>query len=150
MARAQGKTIRYNIDNTNGVPTESETDMPNSTTFEDIGDNAQAHAAEPIMERQSDVHGTVRVYPPSAEPKEWANHSWLLTTEKNAADGSLRGISERIKAKFVQECFDRPHFIHDYHRFGNPDPEIVVKEEKKWNIEVPDRKVVHKDFTFDD
>lgn len=124
--------------------------MP-TDTLHDLGDNARDHAVEPIMERDSDMHGKVRLYPPSASPKEWADYSWLLTTEKNPDDGTLRGVTERIKAKYAVECFERPHFIHEYHLFGTPDHEEVPKEpEKKWNIEIPDRNIKHKDFKFDD
>jgi hypothetical protein len=124
--------------------------MP-TDTLQDLGENIEVHAADFILERRSDMHGYVRVYPPAAEPSEWANHSWLITTTRNAEDGSDRGLSERIKAKYVQVCYDRPHFIRGCHKFGQPDcPEEVKPEERDWNIEVPDRKVEKKNFTFDD
>lgn len=124
--------------------------MP-TDTLQDLGENIRVHANEPILERESDIHGLVRIYPPSAEPNEWADHSWLLTTEKDATDGSLAGVSERIKAKYVRDVFERPHFLRECHRFGQPDcVEEVKPEPEKWDIEIPDRTIKHKDFKFDD
>ena len=130
--------------------TQKEGTMP-TDTLQDLGENIRVHAQDPILERMSDMHGWVRVYPPAVDPNEWADHSWLLTTDKNAQDGTVRGLSERIKAKYVQVCFERPHFIRECHKFGNPDcVEDVKPDPEAWEVEVPDRTVNHKDFTFDD
>jgi len=135
----------YNIDNDTR---EEEGAMP-TDTLQELGDNVQLHDAEPIMERKSDLFGMVRVYPPSADPKEWADHSWLLTTEHDE-EKNPPGLSVRLKAKYVKECFERPYFINDFHRFGTDDHEQVKIMEEKWDIEIPDRNVKPKDFTFDD
>lgn len=89
--------------------------MP-TNALQDLGDNARAHASEPILVRDSDLFGAVKVYPPAVDPKDWANHSWLLTTEHDA-DKNPPGMAVRIKASVVTECFERPHFIDERHMF---------------------------------
>lgn len=124
--------------------------MP-TDTLNDLGENIRVHASDPILERRSDMHGWIRVYPPAAEPSEWGNFSWLITTEKDKQDGTLRGLSERIKYKYVRVCFDRPHFIRDCHKWGNPDcAEEAKPEPETWSVDIPDRTVEKKNFTFDD
>ena len=124
--------------------------MP-TDSLQDLGENIRVHAQDPILERKSDMHGMIRVYPPAVEPSQWADHSSLLTTEKDKSDGTLRGLSERIKAKYVRVCYDRPHFIRDCHKFGNPDcKEDVRPEPESWSVDIPDRTVEKKNFTFDD
>lgn len=87
--------------------------MPTST-LQEFDENIRLHASEPIMERRSHMHGTIRVYPPAADPSEWANHSWLITTEGTV---DVPGIAERIKAEAVHYCYGRPHFVDKSHRF---------------------------------
>lgn len=99
--------------------TQKEGTMP-TDSLQDLGENIRVHASDPILERKSDMHGWIRIYPPSSDPAEWASHSWLLTTERDANDRSLNGVSERIKAEAVLTCFARPHFINEGHKFINP------------------------------
>lgn len=87
--------------------------MPTSTLRE-FDEHVRLHASEPILERRSHMHGTIRVYPPAADPSEWADHSWLITTEGTA---DVPGISARIKAESVPYCYDRPHFVDARHKF---------------------------------
>ena len=68
------------------------------------------------MERKSDIYGYIRVYPPATEPTTWASHSWLLTTEYDEGKNPP-GISVKLKAEAVIECYERPHFIFDKHKF---------------------------------
>ena len=105
----------YNIDNDTR---EEEGAMP-TDTLQELGELTKLHASEPILERKSDTHGLIRVYPPAAPASEWADRSWLLTTEFDEAKNPP-GISERLKAECVTECYVRPYFISDTHRFVEP------------------------------
>lgn len=147
---SNSKTSRYNISNTTGVPTESEPDMSYNPLLQELHEDSKpTNSDDPILERTSDVYGWVRVFPPTATDKaEWAKLPWLLLTQKGP---DAKPVEAELKAWAVMECFERPHFISSYHMFGNPDPaKVEAKEPEKWNIEIPDRKVEHKDFRFDD
>lgn len=114
-SKAVSDGIEYN--KTNDIHTK-EGDMP-TNALQDLSDNARRHASEPILERKSDLFGYIRVYPPATEPTTWASHSWLLTTE---FDGTKNppGMSVKLKAECVMECYERPHFVFDYHKFVEP------------------------------
>ena len=129
------------------VPKEGK--MP-TDTLQDLEENTRLHAADPILEKKSDLFGWVKIYPPVAPSSEWKDHSWLLTTEYDTTKNPP-GLSVRIKAKYVGEVFERPHFIYVHHKFGEPDLSIEqVESPKPTKIEIPDRTVVQKDFTFED
>lgn len=84
--------------------------MPESTLQGTDSDRDRLHASEPIMSRRSDVHGEIKVFPPSADPSEWPDRSWLITTSRT-------DIMVPIKSSAVTECFERPHFIGEQHLF---------------------------------
>lgn len=113
-SEANVKGIGYTISN----DTEKEEGM-NTTSLQELSDNAREHASEPILERKSDSYGLIRVYPPAAAPSEWDKYSWLLTTEYDTSKNPP-GISVRLKAQYVTECYERPHFILDKHKFVDP------------------------------
>lgn len=141
----ESDSIGYNVNK----DTQKEGTMP-TDTLQDLGEDIRIHATDAILERKSDLFGMVKIYPPVADPKEWAEHSWLLTTDTDA-EGNKPGLNVRIKAKYVSEVLERPHFLNTWHKFGEADREPEpTKEHQKWDIEVPDRKVEEKDFTFDD
>ena len=87
--------------------------MPTST-LKEFDEHVRLHDSEPIMERRSHMHGTIRVYPPAADVSEWDKHSWLITTEGTVDNP---GISARIMAECVAECYERPHFVGTEHEF---------------------------------
>jgi len=89
--------------------------MP-TNTLQDIGDSVRLHAKEPILERRCDMYGQIKVFPPAVDPADWANHSWLITSETDNK-GNPPGIREHIKASVVWECWQRIYFIGDRHRF---------------------------------
>lgn len=120
--------VGYNKDN----DTPKEGDMP---TDLHMGADTKVHADDPIMTRTSHMHGKICVFPPASDPSTWADSSWLLTTEKDANDSSLRGLTVEIKAKYVKAVYTRPHFIHEYHRFGTPDTNYVAPEKETWTID---------------
>jgi hypothetical protein len=88
--------------------------MP-TTSLRDFDENVRLHASEAIMERRTNMHGSIRVYPPAVDPSEWGEHGWLLTTEGTS---SCPAISARIKAEAVAFCYDRPHLLENHHRFS--------------------------------
>lgn len=90
-------------------------DMP-TNSLQELGDNVRDHASDPIMERKSDSYGWIRVYPPSTDPNDWHKHSFLLTTEYDEKKNPP-GMSVRLKSSAVTECYERPHFIQDRHKF---------------------------------
>lgn len=85
---------------------------------ESIG--ADLHAADPIMSKRTDLFGQLDVFPPNADPKQWPLLSFLFVSEKS--DGlNPKGIKLYVKAKYVSQAFERPHFIQDYMLFGHLD-----------------------------
>lgn len=105
---------RYNYSN-DSRPEDS--DMP-TKSMQHLGDDGNEHSSDPILERKSDSYGLVRVYPPAVDPKEWADRSFLLTTEYDEGKNPP-GIAVKLKASAVFECFERPHFIDDRHKFSD-------------------------------
>lgn len=77
------------------------------------------HAIEPILSKKTDLFGKVDVFPPNAEPSQWSILSFLLVSDHSPDDGP--GLKLHIKAKYIWECFERPHFIADHHKFGHAD-----------------------------
>lgn len=112
MSSCRGKEIRYNRGTTVGVPTERESNMYEPLDPHNI---KVEHAADPIMERKTDMYGLVKVYPPAGDPSTWSEKSWKLVTEK-APDG--KPLKEQLKASSVFDCFHRPYFIEDKDRFS--------------------------------
>lgn len=99
------------------MPTTKEDTMPEAN-ISDVDSTVQSlHAKEPIMERKTHIFGMVKVYPPNADPSEWADHSWKLTTT-NGLDKNTSGLCEYLRASKVWAGFERPHFITDSMRFG--------------------------------
>lgn len=92
--------------------------MP-TNALQDLSDNARRHASEPILERKSDIFGYIRVYPPATEPSTWGTQSWLLTTEYDEGKNPP-GMAVKLKAEAVMECYERPHFVFDHHKFVEP------------------------------
>lgn len=74
------------------------------------------YSKEPIMTKGSYMFGFIEVYSPSCDSSEWADRPWLLKTEKDE-QGNSPGIREVIKADAVWECYNRPYFVRDHHRY---------------------------------
>jgi len=109
------------------------------------------HSEDPILSRSTHIFGQVEVFPPNADPKEWPNLSFLFMSKHGREGADSMGLCEYIKAKYVHKVYERPHFINNYMRFGEPDIEEYVPEpEESWKIDVPDRTIEKKDFKFDD
>jgi len=116
MANSKSEKIEYTKDkNTDGVPTGSDTMSYNPNEHKkDTTKSAPLHASDPIMERRSDMHGWVRVFPPAADISEWPTLSWRLTTDKTFDSA---GIDVSLKAEYIWDCYERPHFVDEKHKF---------------------------------
>jgi hypothetical protein len=113
MSNCQGEYIGYNNSNDVGQsPDESESNM---TKPIDPSTIKVDHSLDPILERKTDMYGSIRVYPPSGDPTGWADKSWKLMTDKTQ-DG--RGLEVELRASSVYECFLRPHFIREVDKFS--------------------------------
>jgi hypothetical protein len=94
------------------------------------------HSIDPIMSKKTDLFGRVDVFPPSDDPAQWGILSFLVISEHGVDGEDSRGLKEYIKAKYIHQVFERPHFINDYMRFGHEDrKEYEPEPEKEWNIQ---------------
>lgn len=94
--------------------------MANATSKPVESIRAELHAADPILSKRTDLYGRVDVYPPNAPTSQWSILSFLITSE-HGLDNHPKGLHEYIKAKYIYEAFERPHFINDYMKFGHQD-----------------------------
>jgi len=92
------------------MPTTEEATMPEVTISDVESVIRKLHATEPILVKSSHIYGEVKVYPPDADPSEWAVMSWLLTTEHDQHK-EQPGLRKFLRADAVHACFERPHFI---------------------------------------
>lgn len=91
------------------MPTEGDSMSDSSVADPEI---MKTHADEPILERRSDIHGWIKVYPPACDADEWGEHGWLLTTEylKNKTNEGP-GLHILVKPSEVMKCYEKPHFV---------------------------------------
>jgi len=90
--------------------------MPEATLSDMEAGIRELHTNDPILTKKSHIYGEVKVYPPNADPSEWAMMSWLLTTEHDEHK-EQPGLRKFLRADAVSRCFDRPHFIGKEHLF---------------------------------
>lgn len=81
-----------------------------------------SHDQEPILSQKSFKFGMVNIYAPNADPEQWGDLPWLLTSEFDA-DRNPPGMRIEIKAECVMACLERPYFIGPQHMFDHPAPE---------------------------
>jgi hypothetical protein len=80
---------------------------------------AKLHSSDPILTKQTDLFGEIKVYPPNAPVDQWPLLSFHFKSEHGI--DTPKGLNLYIKAKYVSTAFERPHFIADHMLFGHPD-----------------------------
>lgn len=81
---------------------------------------AKLHSSDPILTKRTDLYGLVEVFPPNAPTEQWPLLSFYLKSE-HGIDNHPKGLSLYVKAKYVGQAFERPHFIQDHMLFGHLD-----------------------------
>ena len=70
---------------------------------------------EPIAVRDSHPWGWIELYAPNEDPSDWADHAWVLVTDRGGQDD--KPIYARLKAEYAYAIFERPWMLANFHKF---------------------------------
>lgn len=70
---------------------------------------------DPIMFRTSDMMGSVSLYPPQVEPKDWMQYPWKIVAEYGVDGPGSPEVRYIVKPEVYLWCFHHTVLIRDCH-----------------------------------